>query len=288
VIAQTGGKPLPDCTKKPEVLYHFTSPMWFAEILRTGRILLTENNLNNRKENGGVVWLTSSPDAANQGLKFNAGIPAELDKTSIRITLPYKEFFLHWDEWSDGKGIDKGFKSALILSAHAEETHKTWYISEQEISVSDFIKADNMVTGDTTSIGEAIKTLPSPNPLKFRFSNPTDEYIMKQPAHTQIILLEVRSAIRNALPEATEKISWSMPTFWQGRNLIHFAAQKNHLGIYPGAEAIEHFEARLSEYRHSKGAIQFPYKSFGTAQREFISEIAVWCGMNAAGAVEKE
>jgi uncharacterized protein YdhG (YjbR/CyaY superfamily) len=53
---------------------------------------------------------------------------------------------------------------------------------------------------------------------------------------------------------------------------------KNHLGIYPGAAAMEHFAPRLTEYQPSKGAIQFPYKGFGDGQLALISEIAVWRG----------
>ena len=112
--------------------------------------------------------------------------------------------------------------------------------------------------------------------------NTIDEYIANQPEQLQSTLLSVRTAIRKVLPDATEKISWSMPTFWRGRNLIHFAAQKNHLGVYPGAEAIEHFAPRLTAYKTSKGAVQFPYKTFGPEQLALIAEIAAWCGKEDA------
>ena len=105
-----------------------------------------------------------------------------------------------------------------------------------------------------------------------------DEYIKSQPDQVRSLLLDICRTIRQAIPDATEKISWSMPTFWRGHNLIHFAAQKNHLGIYPGAEAMEHFAARLTTYKTSKGAVQFPYKSFGAEQLALIAEIAAWCG----------
>jgi uncharacterized protein YdhG (YjbR/CyaY superfamily) len=77
-------------------------------------------------------------------------------------------------------------------------------------------------------------------------------------------------------PNAIEKISWQMPTFWRGQNLIHFAAFKKHIGIYPGVEAMEHFAPRLHCYKTSKGAIQFPYQLFGDEQLALISEIAAW------------
>jgi uncharacterized protein YdhG (YjbR/CyaY superfamily) len=107
-----------------------------------------------------------------------------------------------------------------------------------------------------------------------------DEYIAAQPETIQPILRSVLQTLRKTLPTATEKISWQMPTFWKGQNLIHFAAQKKHLGIYPGAEAMEHFAPRLTEYKTSKGAVQFPYKSFGDEQLALIAEIAAWCGEN--------
>jgi len=103
-----------------------------------------------------------------------------------------------------------------------------------------------------------------------------DEYIDAQPAHVQQDLRTVRLMIRMALPDATEKISWQMPTYWQGQNLIHFAAQKKHLGIYPGAEAITHFAPRLTKFKTSKGAIQIPYKDL-YEHLTLIAEIAVWC-----------
>jgi len=86
-----------------------------------------------------------------------------------------------------------------------------------------------------------------------------DEYIARQPDGIRPILVKVRETIRAAAPDAVEKISWSMPTFWQGDNLIHFAACKKHLGIYPGYLALTPFADQLSDYHTTKSAIQFPY-----------------------------
>ncbi len=104
-----------------------------------------------------------------------------------------------------------------------------------------------------------------------------DAYIAAAPEAAQEVLQNTRKVLQDALPNATEKISWSMPTYWDGHNIIHFAAMKNHLGIYPGAEAVEHFSGRLDEpgYKHSKGAIQFPYKK--EIPYDLIREIAIWC-----------
>ena len=83
--------------------------------------------------------------------------------------------------------------------------------------------------------------------------------------------------IRMALPDAMEKMSWDMPTYWEGRNLIHFAAHKYHLGIYPGAEAIAYFAPRLTKLKTSKGAIQLPYKELIGKHLPLITEIATRC-----------
>jgi predicted N-acetyltransferase YhbS/uncharacterized protein YdhG (YjbR/CyaY superfamily) len=104
-----------------------------------------------------------------------------------------------------------------------------------------------------------------------------DEYIDAQPVTLQQLLRRVRWTIQAAAPVANERISYQMPTYWQGQNLIHFAAQTRHLGIYPGAEAMKHFAPRLEKYKTSKGEIQFPYKDFGDTQLALIAEIAAWC-----------
>lgn len=101
-----------------------------------------------------------------------------------------------------------------------------------------------------------------------------DEYIAAQPPEIQPLLGEIRAAIRAAAPEATERISCQMPTFWQGENLIHFAAFKNHIGIYPGGEATGVFAEQLTGYKTSKGAIQLPLGQ--PIPLELIAEITRW------------
>ncbi len=87
-----------------------------------------------------------------------------------------------------------------------------------------------------------------------------EEYIALQPEEVHPVLRELWSVIRSCVPEGTEeKISWRMPTFALYGNLIHFAAFKNHVGLYPGSEGVEAFADRLEGYKNSKGAIQFPF-----------------------------
>jgi uncharacterized protein YdhG (YjbR/CyaY superfamily) len=85
-----------------------------------------------------------------------------------------------------------------------------------------------------------------------------DGYIAVQPEEVQPVLNKIRKTIKKAAPKAIEKMSWRMPTFWQDENLIHFAVFKKHIGIYPGAQSLVHFEQELSGYKTTKGAIQFP------------------------------
>ena len=90
-----------------------------------------------------------------------------------------------------------------------------------------------------------------------KFSN-IDEYIAGFPEETQLLLEQVRATIRSAAPEASEKISYAMPTFYLNGNLVHFAAYANHIGFYPGASGIANFQDEISGYKNSKGAVQFP------------------------------
>ena len=102
-----------------------------------------------------------------------------------------------------------------------------------------------------------------------------DEYIAAQNEKYEPRLKEIRGILRKALPDAEERISWSMPTYWKGRNIIHFAASKKHLGIYPGDEATAACAEDLSEYDISKRTIRIPYDQ--PLPEELIGRIAQWC-----------
>ena len=102
-----------------------------------------------------------------------------------------------------------------------------------------------------------------------------DDYILLQDENIRPKLNEVREILRSAIPDAEERISWSMPTYWKGQNLIHFAASKKHIGIYPGGEATTVFAEELAGIDVSKGTIRLPYDKELPA--ELIKKIAVWC-----------
>jgi uncharacterized protein YdhG (YjbR/CyaY superfamily) len=85
-----------------------------------------------------------------------------------------------------------------------------------------------------------------------------DEYISGFPEEVQVKLEKLRATIREAAPEAEEKISYQMPTYTQEGNLVHFAAYKKHIGFYPTPSGIEKYKEELSVYKGAKGSVQFP------------------------------
>ena len=85
-----------------------------------------------------------------------------------------------------------------------------------------------------------------------------DAYIAAQAETLRPLLESIRKTIRLAAPEAEETIAWQMPTYRMSENLIHFAAAKNHIGIYPGEEAVHVFGDRLKDLQASKGTIRLP------------------------------
>lgn len=84
-----------------------------------------------------------------------------------------------------------------------------------------------------------------------------DEYIAQFPAEVQEVLASIRAVIRETVPKAEEKISYGMPAFHLNGNLIHFAANKNHIGIYPKTEGMEKLP-EMANYKGTKGSVHFP------------------------------
>jgi uncharacterized protein YdhG (YjbR/CyaY superfamily) len=85
-----------------------------------------------------------------------------------------------------------------------------------------------------------------------------DEYVERFPKQVQVLLRQMRRTIRKAAPKAEETISYGIPSFKLGRNLVWFAGYKRHIGFYPGSAAISAFKKELSAYRSAKGSVQFP------------------------------
>lgn len=85
-----------------------------------------------------------------------------------------------------------------------------------------------------------------------------EQHIQECDPKVQPILTRIHQLIMGIAPEATQSLSWKMPTYVLHGNLVHFMAHKHHIGFYPGADGVAHFLPQLGAYHTSKGAIQFP------------------------------
>ena len=88
-----------------------------------------------------------------------------------------------------------------------------------------------------------------------------DQYIATFPAETQKTLQKIRATIHAAAPQAVEKISYQMPTFYLKGNLAHFAAFRDHYSFFPGSteKLIQVFKEEITIYITGKGTLQFPF-----------------------------
>lgn len=76
------------------------------------------------------------------------------------------------------------------------------------------------------------------------------------------VALERLQAIRNLIfeliPEASETIKYGIPTILYHGNLVHYAAFKNHIGLYPTPNGMDAFKDEFAVYKQGKGSVQFP------------------------------
>jgi uncharacterized protein YdhG (YjbR/CyaY superfamily) len=113
-----------------------------------------------------------------------------------------------------------------------------------------------------------------------------NEYIAAQPKPVQAVLRRVRSAIRKAVPQAEESISYKIPTYkLHGRSVLYFAAWKQHYSLYPASERLAAaFQRELARYEVHKGTIRLPFS--GTAPVTLIGRIAKFRAKEVAGLVK--
>lgn len=86
-----------------------------------------------------------------------------------------------------------------------------------------------------------------------------DEYHAAQIPAAREHLNTLRSAIKEIVPNATEVLSYNMPAFKLNGIVAYYAAHSKHVGFYPTASPIEHFQEELKDYNTSKGTVQFPF-----------------------------
>ena len=105
-------------------------------------------------------------------------------------------------------------------------------------------------------------------------ANTIEEYISQQTESSQTVIEKMRTLIKECVPDAIEKISFRMPAYMIGKEVVvYFHTAKTHLGFYPLPEGIEAFKHKLTDYKTAKGVVQFPYKAI---PYDLIREIVLY------------
>jgi len=86
-----------------------------------------------------------------------------------------------------------------------------------------------------------------------------DTYIATFPTDIQERLQQLRTIIKEQVPQAEEKISYGMPAYKLSKMLVYFAGYAKHTGFYPGAACILAFKEQINSYKSAKGSVQFPH-----------------------------
>ncbi|HLP29238.1 MAG TPA: DUF1801 domain-containing protein [Candidatus Didemnitutus sp.] len=103
-----------------------------------------------------------------------------------------------------------------------------------------------------------------------------DQYLASVDPDKRAVLEDLRATIRSVVPNAVECINYGVPTFkLNGKNLIHFAAAKNHCSLFPGAGPVEAFASELEAYSTSKGTIRFAVES--PLPKSLVKNIVKYC-----------
>lgn len=85
-----------------------------------------------------------------------------------------------------------------------------------------------------------------------------DQHIASFSPETQKVLSKVRQTIQTALPDATERIAYGIPTYTLKKNIVHFSGYEKYVGFYPGSIGVKDFAKELEPYETSKGTVKFP------------------------------
>lgn len=101
------------------------------------------------------------------------------------------------------------------------------------------------------------------------------DFIQQYPKDIQAKLNQLVDIIEQCVPQAERTMAYGIPTFTYFGNLIHFSAYQSHIGLYPGAKAIEHFKRQIDHLKTSKGTIQFPNEV--ALPDKLIREICLYC-----------
>lgn len=100
-----------------------------------------------------------------------------------------------------------------------------------------------------------------------------DAWIAAAPSESRGILSEIRKAVKQALPDAEELISYRMPAFRHRRVFFFYAGFKRHIGIFPPLP-VDHLLAKeLQPYRAPEGDLRFALAE--TVPIDLIRRVAI-------------
>lgn len=101
-----------------------------------------------------------------------------------------------------------------------------------------------------------------------------DEYIAGFPEDIRQMLELIRQTVKQAAPQAEEAIKYNMPAFVLKKNLVYFAAFKNHIGFFPAPTNDDEYKNDLSGYKTGKGSVQFPMNK--PMPLDLVTKIVKW------------
>lgn len=97
-----------------------------------------------------------------------------------------------------------------------------------------------------------------------------EDYLAGFPGDVREVLEKVRAALHEAVPGASETISYDVPALQlAGHSVVYFAGWKKHVSVYPVPDGDAGFEAAIAPYRAGKGTLKFlldkpiPYELIG-------------------------
>lgn len=101
------------------------------------------------------------------------------------------------------------------------------------------------------------------------------QYLETLPEGTQAALRDIQSIIKKIVPDAQETISYGVPTFRQGKSVIHAGGYEQFVSLYPGAAGVAAFSDQLKTYETSKGTVRFYLDK--PLPRDLIEQMVRFC-----------
>lgn len=85
-----------------------------------------------------------------------------------------------------------------------------------------------------------------------------EEYLSRQPKEVRAAFERIRRTVKTVAPDATERISYGMPTFFVEKALLGYAAHTEHCSIFPWSGlTLKGFREELKDFSTSAGTVRF-------------------------------